>query len=80
MEVRLVSDSVPKGDQPEAKARLVENLTEGVKDQALHGITSSGKTFTIPKRHSRNTGSPTLVPAHDKTLAARLYRDFPELK
>jgi len=75
MEFRLVSENVPKGDQPEAIAQLVQNLNEGVKDQVLLGITGSGKTFTIANVIQK-TQLPTLVLAHNKTLAAQLYQEF----
>ncbi|HEX6279786.1 MAG TPA: excinuclease ABC subunit UvrB [Pyrinomonadaceae bacterium] len=72
---KLVSDNVPKGDQPEAIAQLVQNLNDGVKDQVLLGITGSGKTFTIANVIQK-TQLPTLVLAHNKTLAAQLYQEF----
>src|SRR5215204_5316380 len=75
MQFRLVSDNVPKGDQPEAIAQLVQNLNDGVKDQVLLGITGSGKTFTIANV-IQETQFPTLVLAHNKTLAAQLYQEF----
>ena len=75
MQFRLVSDNVPKGDQPEAIAQLVQNLNDGVKDQVLLGITGSGKTFTIANV-IQQTQLPTLVLAHNKTLAAQLYQEF----
>ena len=75
MQFRLVSDNVPKGDQPEAIAQLVQNLNDGVKDQVLLGITGSGKTFTIANV-IQETQLPTLVLAHNKTLAAQLYQEF----
>lgn len=75
MRFRLVSENTPKGDQPEAIAQLVEGLNEGVKDQVLLGITGSGKTFTIANVIEQ-TQLPTLVLAHNKTLAAQLYQEF----
>src|SRR5687768_8934398 len=75
MQFKLVSDNVPKGDQPEAIAQLVHNLNDGVKDQVLLGITGSGKTFTIANV-IQQTQLPTLVLAHNKTLAAQLYQEF----
>jgi len=75
MQFRLVSDNTPKGDQPEAIRQLVNNLDEGVKDQVLLGITGSGKTFTIANV-IQQTQLPTLVLAHNKTLAAQLYQEF----
>src|SRR4029077_16481182 len=65
----------PTGDQPEAIRQIVEGLNEGVKDQVLLGITGSGKTFTIANVIER-TQRPTLVLAHNKTLAAQLYQEF----
>ena len=70
----LVSDFSPSGDQPEAITKLTTGLKNGEVFQTLLGVTGSGKTFTIA-----NTGRPTLVLAHNKTLAAQLYsemRDF----
>src|SRR5436189_6229532 len=75
MEFRLVSENVPKGDQPEAIRQIVQNLNDGVKDQVLLGITGSGKTFTIANVIQR-VQRPTLVLAHNKTLAAQLYQEF----
>jgi len=72
---RLVSDNQPKGDQPEAIKQLVEGLGDGTKDQVLLGITGSGKTFTIANV-IQETQRPTLVLAHNKTLAAQLYQEF----
>src|SRR5215207_8650906 len=72
---KLVSDNVPKGDQPEAIEQLVQNLNDGVKVQVLLGITGSGKTFTIANVIDK-TQRPTLVLAHNKTLAAQLYQEF----
>src|SRR6185436_8356418 len=75
MQFRLVSDNRPKGDQPEAIAQLVQNLNDNVKDQVLLGITGSGKTFTIANIIEK-VQRPTLVLAHNKTLAAQLYQEF----
>jgi len=72
---RLVSDNTPKGDQPEAIKQLVNGLSDGTKDQVLLGITGSGKTFTIANV-IEETQRPTLVLAHNKTLAAQLYQEF----
>src|SRR5215203_5350690 len=72
---KLVSENVPKGDQPEAIAQLVQNLNDGEKDQVLLGITGSGKTFTIANV-IQQTQLPALVLAHNKTLAAQLYQEF----
>jgi len=67
----------PAGDQPEAIARLVEGLTDGLSFQTLLGVTGSGKTFTIANVIAR-TGRPALVLAPNKTLAAQLYSEFRE--
>src|SRR5687768_15312337 len=75
MQFRLISENQPKGDQPEAIEQLVQNLNEGAKDQVLLGITGSGKTFTIANVIER-VQRPTLVIAHNKTLAAQLYQEF----
>ncbi len=71
----LVSEFEPSGDQPEAIAALVRGLDEGRRNQVLLGVTGSGKTFTIAKviEHAQ---VPTLVIAHNKTLAAQLYQEF----
>jgi excinuclease ABC subunit B len=73
----LLADFVPTGDQPAAIERLSEGLAKGVKHQVLLGTTGSGKTFSMSHviaRHRR----PTLVLAHNKTLAAQLYAEFRE--
>jgi excinuclease ABC subunit B len=75
MQFRLISENQPKGDQPEAIAKLVEGLKNGVKNHVLLGITGSGKTFTIA-HVIENIQRPTLVLAHNKTLAAQLYQEF----
>ena len=75
MQFRLISENTPKGDQPEAINQIVEGLNEGAKDQVLLGITGSGKTFTIANVIEQ-TQRPTLVLAHNKTLAAQLYQEF----
>src|SRR6188472_1341953 len=75
MQFRLMSENVPKGDQPAAIEQIVEGLNDGVKDQVLLGITGSGKTFTIANVIQR-VQRPTLVLAHNKTLAAQLYQEF----
>ena len=74
----LVSDYLPRGDQPEAIARLSTSLAAGVRDQVLLGVTGSGKTFTVASVVAR-AGRPTLVLAHNKTLAAQLYQEFRRL-
>jgi excinuclease ABC subunit B len=75
MQFRLISENVPTGDQPAAIEQLVEGLVDGAKDQVLLGITGSGKTFTIANVIQR-VQRPTLVLAHNKTLAAQLYQEF----
>lgn len=75
MQFRLISENKPTGDQPEAIRQIVDGLNSGVKDQVLLGITGSGKTFTIANVIER-TQRPTLVLAHNKTLAAQLYQEF----
>ncbi len=72
---QLVSDFQPAGDQPDAIEKLVAGLNEGAKHQVLLGATGTGKTFTIANVVAR-IQRPTLVMAHNKTLAAQLYREF----
>ena len=71
----LFSDYVPAGDQPQAIEKLVEGLESGLAHQTLLGVTGSGKTFTIANVIQR-LQRPTLVLAHNKTLAAQLYGEF----
>jgi len=68
----------PQGDQPKAIASLVEGLNKGEKYQTLLGVTGSGKTFTMANIIEK-VQRPTLVIAHNKTLAAQLYNEFKEL-
>ena len=75
MEFKLVSDYKPTGDQPQAIKQLVEGVNDGVNAQTLLGVTGSGKTFTIANV-IQETGRPTLVLSHNKTLAAQLYGEF----
>ena len=75
MEFKLVSDYKPTGDQPQAIEQLVEGVNDGVTAQTLLGVTGSGKTFTIANV-IQETGRPTLVLSHNKTLAAQLYGEF----
>ena len=75
---KLKSDFVPKGDQPAAIEKLVNALSKGTRFQVLLGVTGSGKTFTIANVIER-INRPTLVIAHNKTLAAQLYGEFKEL-
>src|SRR6266496_3448216 len=72
---RLTSDFEPRGDQPRAIEELVSGLQRGDKHQVLLGVTGSGKTFTIASVLAR-INRPTLVLAHNKTLAAQLYQEF----
>ncbi len=74
----LVSKYKPSGDQPKAIEELVEGLREGDDAQTLLGITGSGKTFTIANVIEK-IQKPTLIIAHNKTLAAQLYNEFKEL-
>ena len=73
----LVSKYAPTGDQPEAIEKLVEGLNDGLRYQTLLGVTGSGKTFTMANI-IKNTNRPTLVIAHNKTLAAQLCNEFRE--
>src|SRR5829696_8976481 len=75
MGFNLRSEYTPQGDQQQAIDALVRGLDEGVKDQVLLGITGSGKTFSVATVIGR-TQRPTLVIAHNKTLAAQLYQEF----
>ncbi len=74
---KLVSSYKPTGDQPEAIAKLTEGLNKGLKEQVLLGVTGSGKTFTMANIIA-NVNRPTLVLAHNKTLAAQLCSEFKE--
>ena len=75
---KLVSKFAPYGDQPEAIRRLTENVLAGVPEQTLLGATGTGKTFTIANV-IKNVNKPTLVLAHNKTLAGQLYAEFKAL-
>lgn len=68
----------PSGDQPEAIAKLTEGILNKAKHQTLLGITGSGKTFTMANV-IQNTGKPTLILSHNKTLAAQLFSEFKEM-
>ena len=74
----LVSKYKPSGDQPEAIKELVDGINEGKKNQVLLGATGTGKTFTIANIIAK-TNKPTLILAHNKTLAGQLYSEFKEL-
>src|SRR5919202_1722840 len=73
----IVSELRPTGDQPKAIEELVTGLNDGLKRQTLLGVTGSGKTFTMANIVER-VNRPTLVLAHNKTLAAQLYAEFKE--
>ena len=73
----LISEYTPQGDQPEAVRQLVEGVLAGKKHQTLLGATGTGKTFTIANTIAK-LGRPTLVIAHNKTLAAQLASEFRE--
>ena len=75
---KLVSKYKPSGDQPEAINELVQGIKEGKKEQVLLGATGTGKTFTIANVIEK-TNKPTLVLAHNKTLAGQLYNELKEL-
>ena len=77
-EFKIVSDLIPKGDQPEAIAELVRGLNLGEKHQTLLGVTGSGKTFTMANV-IQDVQRPTLIMSHNKTLAAQLYGEFKQL-
>lgn len=77
MDFELVSSYKPSGDQPEAIEKLVEGFNDGLKEQVLLGVTGSGKTFTMANLIQRMK-KPTLVIAHNKTLAAQLCNEFRE--
>ena len=73
----LVSPYEPTGDQPQAIEELVQGFKEGNQFQTLLGVTGSGKTFTMANV-IKQLNKPTLVLAHNKTLAAQLYSEFKE--
>ena len=73
----LVSNYAPTGDQPQAVERLVSGFQSGKKQQTLLGVTGSGKTFTMANV-IQQLNKPTLIIAHNKTLAAQLYGEFKE--
>ena len=75
MSFELFSDYLPAGDQPQAIGKLVDGLESGLAHQTLLGVTGSGKTFTIANVIQK-LQRPTLVLAHNKTLAAQLYGEF----
>jgi len=75
MQFKLESDFKPTGDQPQAIEQLTSGVVEGEKYQVLLGVTGSGKTFTVANVIEK-VEKPTLVLAHNKTLAAQLYSEF----
>jgi len=77
-EFEIVTDFVPKGDQPKAIGELTEGVLARTRAQVLLGVTGSGKTFTMAHVIA-NLQKPTLVIAHNKTLAAQLYSEFKQL-
>ena len=74
---QVISDFQPMGDQPQALANLAAGVQEGMEHQVLLGVTGSGKTYTMAKVVEK-IQKPTLVIAHNKTLAAQLYSEFRE--
>ena len=77
MDFKLVSNYQPAGDQPQAIEKISEGFKDGLKNQVLLGVTGSGKTFTMANIIA-NLKKPTLVIAHNKTLAAQLCNEFRE--
>ena len=77
MDFKLVSSYKPTGDQPEAIEKITEGFKDGLRFQTLKGVTGSGKTFTMANI-IKNLNRPTLVIAHNKTLAAQLCNEFRE--
>lgn len=75
MKFKVVSDYVPTGDQPQAIEKLATGIINGEKYQTLLGVTGSGKTFTVANV-VQEVQKPTLILAHNKTLAAQLYSEF----
>lgn len=73
----LISEYAPTGDQPKAIEQLVKGFKEGNQFQTLLGVTGSGKTFTMANVIAQ-LNKPTLIIAHNKTLAAQLYSEFKE--
>ena len=74
---KVVSEYSPAGDQPQAIEKLAEGLENGLREQVLKGVTGSGKTYTMAKVIEK-VNRPTLVLAHNKTLAAQLCAEFRE--
>ena len=76
-EFKLHAPFSPTGDQPEAIEKLTEGVLDGIRTQVLVGVTGSGKTFTMANV-IQQLNKPTLINAHNKTLAAQLYSEFKE--
>ncbi len=77
MQFQLQSEYKPTGDQPKAIEKLTDGIETGEKYQTLLGVTGSGKTFTVANLVN-NVQKPTIVLAHNKTLAAQLFMEFKE--
>jgi excinuclease ABC subunit B len=75
MKFQVISDYLPKGDQPQAIEKLTQGIEGGERYQTLLGVTGSGKTFTVANV-IQEVQKPTLILAHNKTLAAQLYSEF----
>lgn len=75
---KIETNFKPDGDQPDAISKLTDNINSGIKEQTLLGVTGSGKTFTIANV-IKNVNKPTVIMAHNKTLAAQLYEEFREI-
>ena len=78
MDFKISSQYKPTGDQPQAIQKIAEGFQRGLQYQTLLGVTGSGKTFTMANVIEK-LQKPTLVIAHNKTLAAQLYNEFKEL-
>ena len=74
---KLKSEYSPTGDQPQAIETLSQGVKDGLREQVLLGVTGSGKTFTMANIIQK-VGKPTLILAHNKTLAAQLCAEFKE--
>ena len=74
---KLCSQFAPGGDQPQAISRLLSGIEAGIAHQTLLGVTGSGKTFTMANIIAK-LGRPTMIMAHNKTLAAQLYGEMRE--
>ncbi|HRA66472.1 MAG TPA: DEAD/DEAH box helicase family protein, partial [Caldilinea sp.] len=75
--IQVVSEFQPTGDQPQAIAQLASGIQQNMKHQVLLGVTGSGKTYTMAKVIEQ-VQKPTLIMAHNKTLAAQLYAEMRE--